>query len=87
MSSITTSNYDEKDKDVGTTSVSPAFILPVVLEEDADEALKLVGETRNEITQEEDDAVRRKLDRLVVPILASVYFSQFLVRGSFSPMR
>jgi hypothetical protein len=38
-----------------------------------------VGYVRNEITAEEDEAVKRKLDRLLLPLLASVYFSQFLV--------
>jgi ACS family allantoate permease-like MFS transporter len=83
MSSITSTAFDEKDSEQGQfveNKVSSPSFLPIVVEEsDADEALKVVGYVRNEITAEEDEAVKRKLDRLLLPLLASVYFSQFLV--------
>ncbi|GAA5950668.1 hypothetical protein JCM3765_000572 [Sporobolomyces pararoseus] len=58
--------------------------LPVIDEDDVDEGAKLAGEVATIFTQEEKDAVRRKLDRRVVPILAAVYFSQFLDKNSLN---
>lgn len=43
-----------------------------------DEAYHIAGEVALEITKEESDAVRRKIDRRVPILLALVYFSQFL---------
>ena len=61
-----------------------ATILPAVDEDDKDEAQAIVGDERNEITQEEDDAVKRKVDMRVVPLLAAVYFSQVSRRARIS---
>ncbi|GAA5880419.1 hypothetical protein JCM16303_003937 [Sporobolomyces ruberrimus] len=57
--------------------------LPAIAE-DVDEGAALAGEVATIFTQEEKDAVRRKLDRRVVPILAAVYFSQFLDKNSIN---
>ncbi|GAA5925413.1 uncharacterized protein JCM15063_005019 [Sporobolomyces koalae] len=58
--------------------------LPIIDERDADEGAQLAGELAQAFTQYEQDAVRRKLDRRVVPILAAVYFSQFLDKNSLN---
>jgi ACS family allantoate permease-like MFS transporter len=56
--------------------------LPDLKEEDVDEGRELAGDVRHVFTQEEKDAVKRKIDRRVLPILAAVYFSQFLDKNS-----
>lgn len=47
-------------------------------ESSSDEARKLAGDVRTFYTEEEQNAVRRKLDMRLLPLLAVVYFSQFL---------
>lgn len=44
----------------------------------SDEGRRLAGDERNIFTEEESEAVKRKVDRVVVPLLALVYFTQFL---------
>lgn len=43
-----------------------------------DQARALAGDERRIFTEEESEAVKRKMDRLIIPILCAVYFSQFL---------
>ncbi|KAK4701925.1 MFS transporter, ACS family, allantoate permease, partial [Phenoliferia sp. Uapishka_3] len=70
----TTISRDTKSDD--KNEKARVTVLPHVEEEDKDEAQAIAGDERNEITQEEDDAVKRKIDKRVIPILAAVYFSQ-----------
>ncbi|KAL8279637.1 hypothetical protein RQP46_007950 [Phenoliferia psychrophenolica] len=89
MSSLTTSfSRDSKSGSItkaeSRSGKTTATVLAVVAEEDKDEAQKIAGDERNEITQEEDDAVKRKVDLRVVPLLAAVYFSQFLDKNSLN---
>jgi MFS transporter, ACS family, allantoate permease len=55
---------------------------PDLKEEDADEGRQLAGDFRHVFTKEEEDAVKRKVDRRVLPLLAAVYFTQFLDKNS-----
>lgn len=59
-------------------------ILHTIDEKDQDEGLKLAGAERQVFTQEEMDAVKKKLDRRIIPLLAAVYFSQFLDKNSLN---
>lgn len=52
---------------------------------DADEALKLVGRERTtEFSEEYNRKLRRKLDFMIIPICAAVYFTQFLDKTSLN---
>ncbi|GAA5885238.1 hypothetical protein JCM16303_005969 [Sporobolomyces ruberrimus] len=59
-------------------------VLHTIAEKDQDEGFKLAGAERQVFTQEEMDAVKRKIDRRVIPLLAAVYFSQFLDKNSLN---
>ncbi|KAI0952061.1 hypothetical protein AcW1_004259 [Taiwanofungus camphoratus] len=53
--------------------------------EDGDEALKLVGRERKvKFSQEYNRKLRRKLDLLIPPLCAAVYFTQFLDKTSLN---
>ncbi|GAA5856851.1 hypothetical protein JCM8547_008873 [Rhodosporidiobolus lusitaniae] len=52
--------------------------------EDMDEGAQLAGEVAQTFTDEEMNAVRRKIDLRMVPLLAAVYFSQFLDKNSIN---
>ncbi|KAH9947275.1 MFS general substrate transporter [Amylocystis lapponica] len=53
--------------------------------EEGDEALKLVGRERQaEFSEEYNRKLRRKLDLLIPPICAAVYFSQYLDKTSLN---
>ncbi|GAA6010713.1 hypothetical protein JCM10207_005809 [Rhodosporidiobolus poonsookiae] len=58
--------------------------LPDVKEEEEDEGAAVAGFERHSYTEEEEKAVKRKLDRRVIPILAAVYFSQFFDKNSLT---
>ncbi|GAA5954410.1 hypothetical protein JCM21900_006802 [Sporobolomyces salmonicolor] len=58
--------------------------LSLIKEEDSDEALKIAGGERQVFTREESDAVKRKVDRRIMPLLAAVYFGQFLDKNSLN---
>ena len=77
--SLRSSTVDEKKFESlgGATSVLPVVDdnpLYTIDEKDQDEALKLAGAERQVFTQEEMDAVKKKIDRRVIPLLAAVYF-------------
>ncbi|KAI5479095.1 MFS transporter, allantoate permease [Pseudohyphozyma bogoriensis] len=84
--SLTTSLSIDPEKDAFKTAVAPVYLpgLEAVGEKDEDEARAIAGDVRHEFTQEESDAVKRKVDRRVIPILAAVYFSQFLDKNSLN---
>ncbi|GAA5931790.1 hypothetical protein JCM3775_000043 [Rhodotorula graminis] len=89
MDSLSSTTSIDKEKGVaGGTRVTPAAaahpVLADVDEKDEDEGAHVAGYERNEYTQEEADAVKRKLDRRVMPLLAAVYFSQFLDKNCTS---
>lgn len=65
---------------VATISIDPVK----VKYEDSDEARKLGGDVRTEYSEEEQLAVKKKLDRRVIPLLAAVYLSQFLDKTSLN---
>ncbi|GAA5820323.1 hypothetical protein JCM11251_005574 [Rhodosporidiobolus azoricus] len=79
------STLGKKDEG-GTGQVAPiaTSTLPAIVEDDLDEGAKLAGTVATQFTEEEQNAVRRKIDRVVVPLLAAVYFSQFLDKNSIN---
>ncbi|GAA5950141.1 hypothetical protein JCM3765_004212 [Sporobolomyces pararoseus] len=91
-SSISPSLHSEDKKleagERGETSVLAVVesdnVLHTINEKDGDEGLRLAGAERQVFTQEEMDAVKRKLDRRIIPLLAAVYFSQFLDKNSLN---
>lgn len=50
----------------------------------SDEARKLAGDVRTIYTEEEQNAVRRKLDMRLLPLLSIVYLSQFLDKSTLN---
>ncbi|BGP24712.1 hypothetical protein JCM10295v2_003631 [Rhodotorula toruloides] len=77
--SKTTLSTMDKKLEEGHGHTVPVNTLAAIIEDgELDEGAKIVGDVAHNITQEEDDAVRRKLDMRILPILAFVYFSQFL---------
>ncbi|GAA5840099.1 hypothetical protein JCM9279_002277 [Rhodotorula babjevae] len=84
MASHTTdSTCDKKlEEGVGRTVAVSDSPLAAISEEDGDEGAKLAGDTAVTFTKEEEAAVRRKVFIRIVPLLAAVYFSQFLDKGS-----
>ncbi|GAA5931786.1 hypothetical protein JCM3775_000042 [Rhodotorula graminis] len=84
MSSNTTeATCDKKlEEGVGRTVAATDSPLAAISEEDGDEGAKLAGDVAVEYTEEEEKAVRRKVFIRIVPLLAAVYFSQFLDKGS-----
>ncbi|KAJ6516013.1 MFS general substrate transporter [Mycena sanguinolenta] len=52
---------------------------------DGDEALRLVGTSRTaQFSEEFNSKLRRKLDMLIIPLCAAVYFTQFLDKTSLN---
>ncbi|GAA5824949.1 hypothetical protein JCM3770_006716 [Rhodotorula araucariae] len=88
MTSLASTTSIEKKDDDGaraTTLLAVHSVLPNVKEEaEEDEGARIAGYERNEYTEEEERAVKRKLDRRVMPILAAVYFSQFFDKNSLT---
>lgn len=85
MDSLSSTTSIDKEKGfAGGTRVTPAAaahpVLADVDEKDEDEGAHVAGYQRNEYTQEEADAVKRKLDRRVMPLLAAVYLYVFRSR-------
>ncbi|KAH9853799.1 major facilitator superfamily domain-containing protein [Lenzites betulinus] len=78
MSVLKTQCQDEDDAYIATTSVSESTT-------EGDEALKLVGRERTARFSEEDNRrVLRKLDFIIPPLCAAVYFTQFLDKTSLN---
>ncbi|GAA5932491.1 uncharacterized protein JCM15063_001242 [Sporobolomyces koalae] len=77
---------EDKKLEAGAASVLAVAEkgLDTISEANQDEALKLAGTERQFFTQEEMDAVKKKIDRRVIPLLAAVYFSQFLDKNSLN---
>ncbi|GAA5910434.1 hypothetical protein JCM8208_004475 [Rhodotorula glutinis] len=85
MTSHTTDSTCDKKLEEGvgrTVAVADSPLGAISEEEDGDDGAKLAGETAITFTQEEEQAVRRKVFIRIVPLLAAVYFSQFLDKGS-----
>ncbi|GAA5909704.1 hypothetical protein JCM6882_008469 [Rhodosporidiobolus microsporus] len=79
------STMDKKEEGgSGQVAAAATAHLPAIAEHDLDEGAKLAGEVATQFTEEEQNAVRRKIDRVIVPILAAVYFSQFLDKNSIN---
>ncbi|KAI0637783.1 MFS general substrate transporter [Trametes polyzona] len=69
----------DEEKDVYDVAVSVAETA------EGDEALKLVGRERTaEFTEEYNKRLRRKLDCIIAPLCAAVYFTQFLDKTSLN---
>jgi len=66
MSTTSLSTCDKKAEEGFGRTVAAADGLPVINEDDADEGARFAGEVATQFTQEEKDAVRRKLDRRVL---------------------
>ncbi|TBU40457.1 MFS general substrate transporter [Dichomitus squalens] len=62
-----------------------ATVSEVVESSDGDEALRLVGRERTvEFSEEYNRKLRRKLDMIIPPLCAAVYFTQFLDKTSLN---
>ncbi|KAI0352702.1 MFS general substrate transporter [Trametes cingulata] len=73
------SRDDEKDSEAYDVTVSIAESV------EGDEALKLVGRERTaQFSEEYNKKLRRKLDLLIPPLCAAVYFTQFLDKTSLN---
>ncbi|GAA5827258.1 hypothetical protein JCM3770_003549 [Rhodotorula araucariae] len=83
-SHMTMSTLDKKLEEGRGHTVLVASPLGAIAEHDADEGAKLAGEVALAYTEEEEKAVRRKVAARIVPILAAVYFSQFLDKNSIN---
>ncbi|GAA5914683.1 uncharacterized protein JCM6883_001039 [Sporobolomyces salmoneus] len=89
MSSTQSLHSEDKKLESGVTTSVLAVVendgkLYSIAEKDQDEGMKLAGAERQIFTQEESDAVKRKLDKRILPLLAAVYFSQFLDKNSLN---
>ncbi|BGP40259.1 hypothetical protein JCM10449v2_004217 [Rhodotorula kratochvilovae] len=88
MASLASTTSIEKKYDDGTRATTMHAAHPVLShvkeEADEDEGARIAGYEANEYTEEEERAVKRKLDRRVIPILAAVYFSQFFDKNSLT---
>lgn len=84
VTSNLTESTTEKKAEEGYGRIVPASgALHVITEDgDADEAADVAGDVAQTFTADEDDAVRRKLDRRILPLLAIIYFSQYLDKNS-----
>ncbi|GAA5857902.1 hypothetical protein JCM1840_000959 [Sporobolomyces johnsonii] len=84
--SYTSESATDKKGEEGVSRAVPAFDtgLPIIDEADADEGAKLAGDVAQTFTEAEQTAVRRKIDRRIIPLLAAVYFSQFLDKNSLN---
>ncbi|KAH9482913.1 Allantoate permease [Psilocybe cubensis] len=72
----------EKQHDIRETSLDEKFSIDI---QDGDEALRLIGAERTAQFSEEYNAkLRRKLDMLIPPLCAAVYFTQFLDKTSLN---
>ncbi|PPQ77275.1 hypothetical protein CVT25_010857 [Psilocybe cyanescens] len=72
----------EKREDMRETSFDEKLSLDI---QDGDEALRLIGAERTAQFSEEYNAkLRRKLDMLIPPLCAAVYFTQFLDKTSLN---
>lgn len=77
MSTTSLSTCDKKaEEGFGRTIPAVDSTLPIISEDDADEGARFAGEVATQFTQEEKDAVRRKLDRRVLTFLALDSVSQ-----------
>lgn len=90
LSTITSSMTDstaDKKAEQGSSGIVPVGggLYAIAEDGDVDEAAELAGEVAQDFTVEEDAAVRRKLDRRILPLLAIVYWSQFLDKNSQEP--
>lgn len=76
----------EKKESEGTQTVvqTPSIDRAKIIYEDSDEARKLGGDVRTEYSEEEQLAVKKRLDWRVIPLLAAVYLSQFLDKTSLN---
>ncbi|KAF5332072.1 hypothetical protein D9758_016260 [Tetrapyrgos nigripes] len=69
--------YSDKDEDNSVETI--------ISSADGDEALKLVGKERTtQFTEEYNRRLRRKLDFVIPPLCAAVYFTQFLDKTSMN---
>ncbi|POY70485.1 hypothetical protein BMF94_6553 [Rhodotorula taiwanensis] len=85
LASTTSIDKESKNGFAPVSALKPVdSILPTVSEDAEDEAMKIVGHERNEVTEAEMKAVTKKIDRRVLPLLAAVYFSQFFDKNSLS---
>ncbi|BGP17419.1 hypothetical protein JCM10213v2_005451 [Rhodosporidiobolus nylandii] len=89
MSSLASTTSIDKAKEESNVGVFPAAArlssLPGISEKDeVDEGARVAGLERQEVTQDEMDAVGKKLDRRLLPIMALVYFSQFWDKNSLT---
>lgn len=84
VTSNLTESTTEKKAEEGYGRIVPASGgLHVIAEDgDADEAAQVAGDVAQTFTADEEDAVRRKLDRRILPLLAIIYFSQYLDKNS-----
>jgi ACS family allantoate permease-like MFS transporter len=84
VTSTLTESTTEKKAEEGYGRIVPASGgLHVIAEDgDADEAAQVAGDVAQAFTADEEDAVRRKLDRRILPLLAIIYFSQYLDKNS-----
>jgi hypothetical protein len=79
VESNTTLSTMDKKLEEGHGHTVPVAPLAVIAEDgELDEAAEIAGEVAQTFTEEEDLAVRRKLDWRIIPIISFVYFSQFL---------
>ena len=87
VTSNLTESTTEKKAEEGYGRIVPASGgLHVIAEDgDADEAAQVAGDVAQTFTADEEDAVRRKLDRRILPLLAIIYFSQYLDKNSKRP--
>lgn len=80
--SVTTFDTD-KEKEIPLARIVTA-LSSLKEESNSDEARAIVGDVALEFTQEESDAVRRKLDYRILPCLVLVYGSQFADKTSLN---
>lgn len=66
----------EKETSIEETADSPLF--------EGDEALRLVGTQAQKFSEEYNRRLRNKLDKVIIPITAAVYFTQFLDKTSLN---
>ncbi|KAG1779834.1 MFS general substrate transporter [Suillus placidus] len=66
----------EKETSIEEIADSPLF--------EGDEALRLVGTQAQKFSEEYNRKLRNKLDKVIIPITAAVYFTQFLDKTSLN---
>ncbi|GAA6019913.1 hypothetical protein JCM10207_003334 [Rhodosporidiobolus poonsookiae] len=85
--SFTSASTVDKKLEEGQGRVGPASTfspLALIAEDEQDEGARIAGEVAQKFSEEEMEVVRKKIDRRVVPLLAAVYFSQFLDKNSIN---